>query len=114
MYQLVFTQLIFILLESLQVYENKNCTKSILRWQFQMFYHKVAVMDTLVLKPCFLGLYAPLCIHPSGSVLLLVNIWNCQRQYLIDYLIFKHILDIEDSFLYNIYNFKWLEEICLI
>ncbi len=25
-----FTQLIFILLESLQVYENKNCTKSIL------------------------------------------------------------------------------------
>ncbi|MCI8750710.1 MAG: hypothetical protein HFH66_04970 [Lachnospiraceae bacterium] len=31
-----------------------------------MFYHKAAVMDTLVLKPCLLRLYAPLCIHPSG------------------------------------------------
>ncbi|MEZ3422329.1 MAG: hypothetical protein K1W39_01275 [Lachnospiraceae bacterium] len=36
-----------------------------------MFYHKAAVMGTLVLKPrkCFvetLGLYAPLRIHPSG------------------------------------------------
>jgi len=31
-----------------------------------MFYHKAAVMDTLVLKPCSLGLYAPLRIHPSG------------------------------------------------
>jgi hypothetical protein len=50
-----------------------------------MFYHKAAVMDTLVLKSrlkCFaetLGLYAPLRIHPSANVLLLVNIWNCQR-----------------------------------
>jgi len=31
-----------------------------------MFYQKAAVMDTLVLKPCSLGLYAPLRIHPSG------------------------------------------------
>jgi len=31
-----------------------------------MFYQKAAVMDTLVFKPCFLRLYAPLCIHPSG------------------------------------------------
>jgi len=38
-----------------------------------MFYQKAAVMDTLVLKPCFLRLYAPLRIHPSGSGLLLVK-----------------------------------------
>jgi len=58
--------------------------------KFQIFYHKAAVMDTLVLKPCFqclietfvsikhLGLYAPLRIHPSGSVLPRVKFWNCQ------------------------------------
>ena len=46
--------------------------------KFQMFYQKAAVMDTLVLKPCSLGLYAPLRIHPSGSGLLLVKFWNCQ------------------------------------
>ncbi len=38
-----------------------------------MFYQKAAVMDTLVLKPCPLRLYAPLRIHPSGSVLPLVK-----------------------------------------
>ena len=45
-----------------------------------MFYQKAAVMDTLVLKPCILRLYAPLRIHSSANVLLMVNIWNCQRQ----------------------------------
>ena len=46
--------------------------------KFQIFYQKAAVMDTLVLKPCPLRLYAPLRIHPSGSGLLLVKFWNCQ------------------------------------
>ncbi len=55
------------------MFENKNCTKSILRWQFQMFYQKAAVMEALVLKSGFFRFYAPLCIHPSGSVLLLVK-----------------------------------------
>ncbi len=31
-----------------------------------MFYQKAAVMDTLVLKPCFLRLYAPPGIHPGA------------------------------------------------
>jgi len=57
-----------------------------------MFYHKAAVMDSLVLKPRNMGLYAPLRIHPSGSVLLLVNIWNCQRQYLMKTNTFMHFL----------------------
>jgi len=43
-----------------------------------MFYQKAAVMDTLVLKSCLLRLYAPLRIHPSENVLLLVKLWNCQ------------------------------------
>ena len=34
--------------------------------KFQMFYQKAAVMDTLVLKPCSLRLYAPLRIHPGA------------------------------------------------
>ena len=46
--------------------------------KFQIFYQKAAVMDTLVLKPCPLRLYAPLRIHPSGSGLPGVKFWNCQ------------------------------------
>jgi len=30
--------------------------------KFQIFYHKAAVMGALVLKPCYLRLYAPLRI----------------------------------------------------
>mgnify|MGYP006990241548 CR=1 FL=1 len=42
---------------------------------FQMFYQKAAVMDTLVLKPCFLRLYAPLRIHPVSMYIMFDILW---------------------------------------
>ena len=44
--------------------------------KLQMFYQKAAVMETLVLKSGIFRFYAPLRIHPSASVLLVVNICN--------------------------------------
>ena len=80
--------------------------------KFQIFYQKAAVMDTLVLKPCPLRLYAPLRIHPSGSGLLLVKFWNCQSHITCEISNFqtrpnRNITQFQIFFIINIKSSTW-------
>ena len=61
------------------VLKPSNCTKIILLWQIPNILPKGSCLGPLVLKPCFLRLYAPLR-DPSkpGGGLPMVKFWNCQ------------------------------------
>ena len=61
-------------------FKPSNCTKIILLWQIPNVLPKSSCLGALVLKPRFLGLYAPLRIPSKRKRLLLVKFWNCQRQ----------------------------------
>ena len=42
-----------------------NYIKTILLWQVPNVLPKGSCLGAMVLKPCFLRFYAPVCIHPS-------------------------------------------------
>ena len=66
--------------KNLLVFENKIYTKTILLWQVPNVLPKGSCLRPLVLKPCFLRLYAPLRASSKRKRLPVVKFWNCQSR----------------------------------
>ena len=73
-------------------FKPSNCTKIILLWQIPNVLPKGSCLGALVLKPRFLGLYAPLRIPSKRERAAIGKILELPEPILVDYSIFKHPL----------------------